>query len=71
VWKGLVCSKFLRWKYSIRNDLGQRVVDVPLLMGAKMNNSHVAYMLGDLVWRVPLHFDIKTAAEKQEEKARF
>jgi len=40
-------------------------------MGAKMNNSHVAYMLGDLVWRVPLHFDIKTAAEKQEEKARF
>ena len=30
-------------------DAGQRVVDVPLLVAAKMGNSHVACLLGDLV----------------------
>jgi len=59
-------------------DLGQRVVDVPLLVAAKMSNSHVASHTGDLVrdssvlthWLVPLHFNTKSAAEKQEEKAK-
>ena len=56
-------------------DLGQGVIDVPLLAAAKMSNSHVASSVGDLVrdssvllhWRFPLSFNIKSAAEKQEE----